>query len=117
MATSIERYRYSEHVRENNLDRLAKTHHDYLAFKEEAKSRIVGLEKRLQLSKEDRSYLAKRASKWEAYIESLVARLRDLEAEISCSKNDLVAKKNWHAQVETELKAAVESTKKAEEEI
>lgn len=47
MATSIERHRYCEHAKENNLDRLAKIRNDYLAFKEEAKLKIIGLEKRL----------------------------------------------------------------------
>lgn len=47
MATSIERYKYCEQVEINNLDHLVKAKNDHLAFEEEAKSKIVGLEKRL----------------------------------------------------------------------
>lgn len=117
MATSIERYKHCEQVRDNNLDRLAKLHNDYLAFKEEAKSRVVGLEKRLQLSEEGRSDLARKASEREAYVESLEARLHDSEAEISCVNNDLITERNRRARVESDLKVALEAAKKAEETI
>lgn len=99
MATSIERYKQCEQVWDNNLDRLAKLRNDYLAFKEEAKSRVVGLENRLQLSEESRSDLARKASEREAYVESLAARYRNSEAEINRAHNDLVAERNRRARV------------------
>lgn len=77
----------------------------------------MGLEKRLQLSEEGRSDLARKASEREAYVESLAAHLRDSEAEISHANNDLVAEKNRRARVKSDLKVALEATRKAEEKI
>lgn len=74
--------------------------------------KIVGLEKRLQLSKEDRSSLVKKATEQEARIENLVAHLRDSEAEITHAKNDIGAKKNRRIRAESELKTAVENTRR-----
>lgn len=112
MATSIERYKYYEQVKNNNLDRLANARNDYLAFKEEAKSMVVGLKRRLQLSEEERSSLAKKATKQEACIENLVARLRDSEAKITWARNDLETEMNQHIRAESDLKMAVKNTRK-----
>lgn len=64
-----------------------------MAFKE-AKSMIVGLKKRLQLSEEGHLSLTKKATEQEAYIEDLVARLWDSEAEITHARNDLWVERN-----------------------
>lgn len=117
IAASIERYKYYKQVKTNNLDHLTKARNYSLVFKEEAKSMIVGLEKRLQLLEEGRLSLAKKTIEQEADIESLVARLWDSEAEITHGRNDLGVERNRYIKVEAELKVAVESTrKKAKEE-
>lgn len=78
-----------------------------MAFKEEAKYKIIGLEKRLQLSNEDCLSLAYKATEQEARIKNLVAHLRDSEGEITHARNDLRAKKNRRIRVESELKTVV----------
>lgn len=52
MATSIERYKYCEQVKDNILDRLAKTRNKYLALKEEAKPVVASLRKKLKWSED-----------------------------------------------------------------
>lgn len=107
MATSIKRYKYCEQVKNNNLDRLAKDKNDHLAFKEEAKSMVVGLERRLQLSEEERFSLAKKATEHVACIKNLVARLLDSKAEITWARNDLKAEMNRHIRAESDLKTTI----------
>lgn len=71
MAISIERYKYCEQVKDNNLNYLAKTKNEYLALKGEAKSIVADLEKKLKWSEDSRSSLTKKTAEQEARIENL----------------------------------------------
>lgn len=112
MATSIKRYKYYEQVRDNNLDRLAKSRNEYLALKGVGKSVIDSLKGKLKWSEESHSSLTKKAAEQEVRIENLSLRLRDSEEEINQTRNEVGVERSQRIKVENDLKTAVKNTRK-----
>lgn len=108
MTSTIQKYKYCEQVRANNLDFLTKVRNENMALKEEATKIISGLKGKLKWSEESPLSMGTKAAKQENRIDGVNALLQNFERDVCRAKNELGTESNHCIQAENDLKMAIE---------
>lgn len=112
MLTSIQKHKFYEKVRADHLNSLVQARNETKAIKEEARTIIINLVKKLKWLEKSRFNMVSKVAKHEARIENLSALLQDSERDVTRARNELGIERNRRIRAENDLKAAVESSVK-----
>lgn len=108
MTSSIQRHKFSKHVKAKHLEHLSKVRNATLALKEEAKAIIGNLKRKLKRSEDSYNSMVAQVIERERRIENLSAILQDSQRDVDLAREELGVKSNERIRAENDLKKDVE---------